>query len=208
MTGIFTISYFPNILTVQKIMEAEKVWIEQHENFIKQSYRSRCNILGPNDILTLSVPVIGGRKNTPIRQILIDNRQRWQHIQWRSITSGYSKSPFFEHYEDTVKKVVFNNYECLFDLAIASMMACFEMLGIPLNIKYTEGYKQNYEDPFLDFRETLNKKETSYDADIFTPIPYYQNFGKLFAPNLSIMDLVFCEGPDSINILSPSTKVK
>lgn len=208
MKGVFSISYFPNILTIQKLMEAEEVWVEQHENFIKQSYRSRCNIMGPNDILTLSVPVNGARRNIPIRQIMIDNQQRWQQIQWRSITSGYSKSPFFEHYQHFVKKVIFNHYEYLFDLAIASMLACFEILEFSIHIKYTEEFIPTYIDPFLDFRDILNKKDAADDTDIFTSIPYYQNFGKLFAPNLSILDLVFCEGPHSMNILSPSAKNK
>ncbi len=202
MTGIFTISYFPNITTSAKLYDVGEIRIEQYENFIKQSFRSRCKILGPNDILTLRVPVLEGRKNIPIKEIRIDNKQRWQNNHWRSITSSYSKSPFFEHYQHLVKKVIYNKYEHLFDLAIASMQICFSMIGAPLILKYTDSYQHNYSSPIKDYRVILHENKGSEHTDIFSLVSYHQNFGKLFVPNLSVLDLIFCEGPIAINILT------
>lgn len=201
MTGIFTISYFPNIITTSKLYEAGEIRIEQYESFIKQTFRSRCKILGPNDIMTLRVPVQGGRKKNSIKEIRIDNKQHWQNNHWRSITSSYRKSPFFEHYEHLVKKVIYNDYEYLFDLAIASMLISFDMIGAPLILKYTDSYQHNYYSPFKDYRVILHESKRLDHTDIFSLVSYYQNFGKLFVPNLSVLDLIFCEGPNAINIL-------
>lgn len=202
---IFTISYFPNVLTTSLLLKSTSPRIESHENFIKQSYRSRCHILGPNDILTLSLPVQGGRKNTAIREILIDHSQRWADIQWRSITSAYQKSPFFEYYEDYVRNVVYSKEQRLFNFVLESMEVSFLMLQNKFNYKFTSSYKKVYTGDNKDYRKILNYNFHLPQPDIFTAKGYQQNFGKLFVPNLSVLDVIFCEGPSAIEIILDSS---
>ena len=203
---LFTVSYFPNIITTSLLLNSSNVVIEACENFIKQSYRSRCHVLGPNDILTLQVPVKGGRKNKPIKDILIDNSQRWPDIHWRSITSSYQKAPFFEYYEDFTRKIVFSGEEKLFNLSLNSMKSIMQVLQTPFEFELTDKYERDLKENDDDFRSSLNKKNTHPLPDIFTEKSYQQNFGKLFVPNLSTLDVIFCEGPQALEIIRGSTK--
>lgn len=202
--ALFSVSYFPDILTTSLLLR-NSITIEAFESFVKQTYRSRCRILGPNDILTLSVPVVGGRKNTPIRELPIDHSQRWQDRQWRSITAAYSNAPFFMYYEDRVKKVLFDPGDLLFDLSLRSMQATFDMLQSRFAYDLTSDFVRNWDGEGRDFRDILNEKKASAPSDIFTAIPYQQNFGKVFAPNLSTLDVIFCEGPNARSIVEKST---
>jgi hypothetical protein len=76
------------------------------------------------------------------------------------------------------------------------------MIGAPLILKYTDSYHHNYIAPIKDYRVILHENERLQYTDIFSPVSYHQNFGKLFVPDLSVLDLIFCEGPNAINILS------
>jgi len=203
---VFSVSYFPNILTTSLLLKSSDVFIEGQENFIKQSYRSRCYVLGPNDILTLYVPVVGGRKNIPIREICVDHSQRWADVQWRSITSAYQKAPFFEHYEEIVKKVIFSKEERLFNLALKSMTATFQMLRREFNYQLTSHFQKEYTSGERDFRKMLNKNYQEHQPDIFAAKSYQQNFGKLFVHNLSVLDIIFCEGPNAVELIIDSSQ--
>ncbi len=204
MHAIFSCAYFPNVAYMAKWINADKPFIEKHESFVRQTYRSRCHILGANGIITLNIPVMGSRKNIPVSGIRIDNSQQWQIRHWRSLTSAYGKAPFFEHFEDRIQPLLFTRRELLFDFAIESMTECLQMLDLKKEILFTEKFIHTYDDSYSDFRVLLNSKNRNKWPSFFNPAPYTQVFGDRFTPNLSVLDLIFCEGPHAISILQAS----
>lgn len=204
MQSVFSCAYFPNISYMAGIAASDSVSIEKHENFIRQTYRSRCRILGPHGILDLNIPVRGARKNVPIMEIQIDTSQRWQAHHWKSITSVYSKAPFFEHYEYAFRPFFAEKWNLLFDAVFESMTLCLDILELDRIITFTEEYQHTYAKPNTDLRVLLNSKKLNIWPTYFYVIPYTQVFSQEFIPNLSVLDLIFCEGPGSKNLIANS----
>jgi len=204
MPAIFSCAYFPNVAYMAKWISAGKAYIEKHESFVRQTYRSRCKILGANGVITLNIPVKGSRNNIPVTSILIDNSQRWQMRQWRSVTSAYGKAPFFAHFEDRIRPFFFSKREMLFELSVESMSECLHMFDLKKEILFTEKFIHTYEAHYTDFRVSLNSKKLYKWPSYFDPVPYTQVFGNRFIPNLSVLDLIFCEGPHAVSILHAS----
>src|SRR5438552_842424 len=105
---LLSTAYFPPIEYFQKIIFADKIQIEKHENFVKQTYRNRCHVLGTNGLQILSIPLVNTHEKILIGDKRISNREDWQKLHWRSITSAYRNSPFFIYYEDELK-IFFEN---------------------------------------------------------------------------------------------------
>ena len=205
---ILSTAYLGNIQYYTKLLQtAEPVAIEQHENFVKQSFRSRCDILGANGPVSLSVPVYktSGEK-TPIREVRIDYSKAWQHQHWNSIHSAYKNSPYFDYFGELFEPFYQKKTEFLWDLNARMQETIFGILGISPEFTYSEEYvRPTAEDK--DFRNSLSPKPRLHQTDpAFTPETYYQVFSEraAFVPNLSIIDLIFCEGPQAAGILRRS----
>jgi hypothetical protein len=182
--------YFPPIQFFSFLAQSEALCIEKHENYNKQTYRNRCYILGANKIERLTVPVLSTEKGEKqlITEVKLDNRQNWQQIHWRSIQSAYGNSPFFAYYEDMLAKSLFQPVETLFELNENILQTLLKILNNSKKIYYTETYHKNYTLPFVDKRnQTAQVNAISYK-------PYTQVFGNQFVSNLSILDLIFCQG--------------
>lgn len=205
-TAILSTAYFPNIQYISKFVAFDELVLEQFENYQKQSYRNRCVIYGANGPMTLVVPV---KKNsgtkTSIKEVLIDYDLKWQHQHWNSIYSAYKNSPFFDYYEDDFCVFFRGKEKYLFDLntKINELILC--LLRINVNFKLTQTYAENSFN--YDYRSSISPKPRLFKSDeLFTAYPYPQVFSDKFGfkPNLSIIDLLFNIGPDSIEIIKKS----
>ncbi len=199
---ILSTAYLPPLQYFSKLIKYDEVLIEAHENFIKQTYRNRCNIYGANGLLTLSVPVKKTSTKTKIKDLYIDYDTNWRKLHWKSIESAYRSSPFFEFYADYFEPFYHKKYQFLIDFNHDLIETIADQLEIDLSIRYTEKYMHGEEVGGDDFREVIHPKKELDDSD-FVSKEYFQVFAEKhhFIPNLSIIDLLFNTGPEALNYL-------
>jgi len=197
---ILSSHYFPCIAYFAHLVKYPDIIIDTGENFIKQSYRNRCIIYTSNGPLALIIPVIKKNK-TLMKDVLIDVKEEWKTKHWRAISSAYNSSPFFEFYCDDLKEVLFKEYSSLVNLNRALLEQICNELGITYNIITSETYI-TLKDSEIDLRSTLNPKQTFQGSETYPR--YIQIFEAKygFRSNLSILDLLFHEGPESHNYLT------
>ncbi len=191
--------YFPCIAYFACLVNNKPSIIDFGEHFVKQSYRNRCLIYSANGILPLSIP-LKKKGKTPIKEVVIDNSSEWKTLHWRAISSAYNSSPFFEFYADDLKKVFFTEHKNLIEFNTHLLIHLCKEIGIDIQFKTSSTYI-NAEEKDLDLRVTLNPKTKT---DIVIEFPrYIQTFeSKLeYKENLSILDLLFHEGPETFNYL-------
>ena len=179
--------------------------IEQWENFQKMSYRNRCTIFGSNGPIDLSVPLKGGREQKQLmKEIKIDNISNWRSQHIRAIKSSYAKSPFFEYYFSEISRLIGNQHKFLLDQNMEILSWLCETLKISTTIKLTEQY-HHHPDGIPDLRNKIKPQNQKFLSTDWAP-KYLQVFEDKhsFQPNLSIIDLLFCEGPNSKNLLLSS----
>jgi hypothetical protein len=172
--------------------------IEVWETYHKQTYRNRCRVMTANGVESLSVPVVKVNGNhTMTKDMAISPIEPWQHIHSRCLESAYKASPYFDHYYDYLRPIFEGHFDRLIDLNDAALKAVLKMLKVNKEIVYTTDYVREAEN---DLRETFSPKKPA-DASLFPT--YYQVFSEKypFAPDLSVLDLVFNEGPEAMGYL-------
>lgn len=188
--------YLPPISYFLKLAPFESVIIEKHENYVKQTYRNRCCIHSAQGTDRLVVPVIRHGKIL-IPQIRIDYSQKWLNRHWRAIQSSYGKAPFFEFYGFGLREVLFRKYEFLYELNQALLSLCLKWLGLDVPIMESDRYERETQYPVVDLRNTVNPQKSAEWTESNFPFTYTQVFGRKFAPDLSVIDLIFCTGPEA-----------
>ncbi|MFV9550196.1 WbqC family protein [Algibacter sp. PT7-4] len=196
-------TYFPNIATFTAIANANNVVFEMDDNFLKQTYRNRTYIYGANGKLGLNIPVIHSQKNRQkYKDVKIFNEDNWQSQHWKSLLSAYRTSPFFEYYEDEIKHLFTEKTNFLLDFNLKCFEVICECLQLEINTSKTEVYQKSFEDK-TDFRHLVHaKKEPIYNFENYTQV-FNSKHG--FIENLSILDLLFNEGPNALNYLESQT---
>jgi len=191
-------AYFPPAEYFSLIRNSDRVFIEQEENYVKQTYRNRCRILTSNGILSLSVPVMKGNAlKAQVKDIEIDYSKRWQQVHLRAMTSAYSRSPYFQFYSEHIMKIFLKSPRFLLDLNNELLLKCLGFLNIDKCILYTSFFQPDSGLP-QDYRYRISPKNDSG----FTTRAYIQVFGgNEFVPGLSILDLVFNLGPEAVEYL-------
>ena len=180
----------------------DQVWLDVAENYVKQSYRNRCYILGPNKIQTLSVPIHRGSGKVPTREVRIANESQWKNNHWRSLASAYGKAPFFAFFADDIRAILYQPFNYLIDLNLALLTKCLELLMWDISVSiWPDSMPYATEMNVSDHRGKISAKKRLSENDQFKSIRYIQAFGKDFVPNLSIIDLLFCVGPQAGNII-------
>lgn len=187
------------------LRNTEKVVFEIHENFQKQTYKNRAYILGSNKVVSLNIPLNYSNKTT-IKDVRVDYSQRWVKDHWGAIYSSYGKAPFFEFFSQDFKKIWDQKNEFLLDINVKFLMLCFKLLNLNVEIDFTNSYQRGSETNDKDFRNLIQPKIDFSDRNIYRPITYSQLFGNSFVANLSIIDLIMCEGPRADELLSDSSK--
>lgn len=196
---------FPCIDYVKKLIEYKNIKIESYESYQKMSFRNRYIISGANGLLNLTVPVMGGREQKSlIKEVRIDNSTNWKTRHWRSLLSAYNKAPYFEFYAEDIKNLIFSREELLFSFNIKILDWLCKALEINAVIGFTEAYIAQYSTE-TDYRNYFLPKSFQKDAGNWVP-HYSQVFEERigFQPNLSIIDLILCEGPNAIYLLNHS----
>lgn len=198
-------AYLAPIEYYSKLVNYDQVFIEQHDHYIKQTYRNRCTIAGPNGELALSVPTIRPTAlKCPVKDIRISDHGNWRHLHWNAIESAYNSTPFFEYYKDDFRPFYEKKYDFLADFNEELCALVCNLIDIQPNINRTTEYKTEFAVDEIDFREIIHpKKDYRIEDHEFIAKPYYQVFQSKFGflPNLSVIDLLFNMGPESIFIL-------
>jgi hypothetical protein len=197
--ALFIPTYFGPISQYSEIINTAEVLFEVHDNFQKQSFRNRCYIFNTNGKQLLNIPVkhpnSSSRKQT--KDTLIENTTYWQDQHFKSLKTAYRNSPFFEFYVDDLAHIFEKKYTYLQDINIDTFLFVSEALQISSNFKKTSSYTEVLESN--DFRNLAAIKTKPKNL----VKPYIQMFDDKhgFLPNLSILDLLFMEGPNAISFL-------
>lgn len=192
--------YLPPISYFHIIQQSEQpLLIERFEHYVKQTYRTRTKIATANGILDLIVPILHGvKEHIPMKDIRINYDFNWQRLHWLSIQTAYRSSPYFEYYEDDFARFYEQRHDFLFDFNIEQLQLLLKCMKINRSVAFTETYISPVEP--LDYREVIHPKKPSL---LEHPKPYYQVFEEKhgFLPDLSVVDLLFNQGPQSKSYL-------
>ena len=198
---LLTTTYFGPVEWYQQLNRADVVYLEACESFIKQTYRNRCIIATANGQQALTVPIAHGGSRL-IRDVRISNHGSWRRVHWNALQSAYSESPFFEFYADDLRPFFEQDYEFLYDFNFEIMQKICELLDIHPHVLHSEKFRMKSVE-FATAHDVSAKGIAVADSTLYTlhsTKPYYQVFAHKFGfqPNLSILDLLFCMGPEAI----------
>lgn len=224
-TVLLQTTYFGPVQWYQKLYRYDRCLIEQYDSYQKQTYRNRCVIATANGLQALTVPVdthavlgdsVAEAPKCLLKDVRISDHNQWRRVHWNALQSAYSESPFFEYYADDIRPFFEKKYDFLIDFNEAIRQTVCELIDIHPTVEYTQEFLPlpqplafsphpsalNPQPSLHDFRAVIHAKHPLPDAD-FEAKNYWQVFGHKygFQPNLSILDLLFNMGPESIYLL-------
>jgi len=190
--------YFPPINAYKALVKHDILQIEKFEHYQKLSYRNRCYVAGPNGRMILSVPLARGKnQRTVMKDVRISNDEKWQGLHWKTLVSAYRRSPWFEYYEAELQEL----FEKPFDFLLDWNLACFEWttskLGINMPVTFTDSYQKDVTG-VTDARESILPGANTTGEPAYTQV-FQDRTG--FIPDLSILDLLFCEGKQAMEVI-------
>ncbi len=197
MSHIFPTAYLPSIEYVSLFLKTEDASIELFETYQKQSCRTRTNVMTANGVQTLTIPVIKTNGNhTLTKDIEISYKESWQQIHLRCLESAYRKSAYFDYYFPYFEKIYKQKFNTLVELNDFCLKTILKILKAKKDYSFTTDFERITDEN--DYRVSLSKGTNKIEMK-----PYYQVFADRhgFIPNLSIVDLLFNEGPNSVSNL-------
>lgn len=199
---MFSLPYLPNIAWFQHVLQYKKIVISGGEHYVKQTYRNRCHILNTNGVQTLIIPVkYSNTQKTPYNQLQPDNSVKWQQQHWNSLVAAYGKSAFFFHYRHFFEPYYDKTIENVFYFNLGLLKLILKLLKAEVEIEVTDYYIDNV-NANVDFRNKFNPKKSRVEELLFQK-KYHQVFAEKFSfeSNLSIVDLLFNRGTETIDFL-------
>ncbi|KYG82389.1 WbqC family protein [Roseivirga echinicomitans] len=201
---LLDLHYLPSVAYFAAIYKADEISIASQGRFEKRTYLNRSTILTANGPLDLSVPVFGANKRIPIQEVKIDYHEKWMNNHWRAIQSAYGKSPFFDFYSEEFKAILYAESSHLFNLNKSLLTMCLKFLQIDTPVFWEENLDEKDKPDLTDMRGDIHPRKPISELSWFAPKPYQQIFGSNFVSNLNILDLLFCTGPEAIEVLKRS----
>jgi WbqC-like protein family. len=195
---ISSILPFPNLCWWAYACTADEIVFDEAEHFEKMTYRNRYYITGPNGLIQLSIPLLGGRgQRSTMRDMHICNKDRWQVQHWRTLVSVYNRAAYFQHYAPGLEALYQQKFERLTGFNLASIHWLKQQLKAGFTETAADSYKKEYADMAADLRHRFKPKAEKQGIDTHV---YYQLFSERngFLPNLSMLDLLFSEGPHAM----------
>ncbi len=186
------LQYFGSIILYSSLINCTNVFFLPSVSFVKSLHINRTKLIGANGPLLLTIPLVGGRdKKQLLKDVQISYTDPWRQIHWKGIKSGYSKAPWFEEYGPELEMMYKQKEKFLLDWNLKSMQWVIKKLKLKLDIlaETDSSFQKQY--PETNQSETVNQ-----------PV-YQQIFAERhgFVPNLSVLDLLLCEGPLATNFL-------
>ena len=198
MKTIIHPTYFPNIEFFSHLLKSKNLIFEINDFYQKQTFRNRASIYGSNGRLNLIIPVsFSSSKKEKLKDIRICNNSNWQKNHLKSIQIAYRSSPYFEFFEDYFIEVFEKKEKFLIDISIKSTAIMFKILEKDLKFKFTSSFQDNYNSD-SDFRN-LSIRNSKAKTNLIQPYTQVFETEHGFISNLSIIDLVFNEGLNSLN---------
>jgi hypothetical protein len=197
MTLVAHLHYLPPASYFVAWLDQPRVVLEAHAHFVKQTGANRCYIRLAEKVARLSVPVQHAPTKQAMPEVRLCYRERWPDIHWRSLASAYGKAPYFEYYADAFRAALERRHETLWALNEELLTICRQLLQLHPQIVRSEGFYPAYPAGFVDIRG----QEVPPNGLPAGGPTYRQVFGSEFVNNLSIADLLFCEGPNATSYL-------
>ncbi len=206
MNVLLSTAYWPNLHYFYYVLNSDKIVIENFENYHKQSFRNRTQILSANGKLDLSIPVKKLNTKELIKDVEISYAENWQNNHWRAITSAYKNSPYFEFFEEEINYFYSKEFKFLMELNTEQLELILKLLKLKKEIAFTSAFEKETT-ALTDLRNSIHPKINFTDDGKVSPIlntAYYQTFESKFPfhPNLSILDLLFNKGLVAVEYLS------
>ncbi|WP_297338113.1 WbqC family protein [Algoriphagus sp.] len=196
--------YLPNLEFFCAIWEAEEIWLCPEDTYQRKSWFNRTQIKLTNKVETLSVPIVGRRPRIALDAVSIDYSQNWQKNHLRGIQSAYGKAPFFEFFFPYLEHVFEKKPAYLWDLNMEFLTICLKLVQRPVKLRLVK--KEQIAEVDRDLRGLFRPGEDFLERKYYRAVPYMQLFGLDFEPNLSVLDLLFCEGPSAGGLIRKSIK--
>lgn len=203
--ALIEIHYLPSISYFAALQNFDTILLEKHENYVKQSFRNRCFINTSQGSEMLTIPLLAKHRKTSTSTIRIDYGQKWLNNHCRTFQSAYGRAPFFEYYWEDLHQVLTKKNDFLYDLNYNILSLCLKWLKLKIKLKETIQYEQHPGLGVIDLRNAINSKNYVGSNKYYNPVPYNQVFGNKFVANLSIIDLIFCVGPEAGKIIYNSS---
>jgi len=193
-------NYFPNIHQFTQIIKADNIIFEVSDNYQKQTFRNRTYIYGANGKLGLFIPVIHTHKKRELfKDVKISYESNWMDLHLKSLQSAYRSSPYFEYFEDDFIKLYSEKEKFLADFNIKCIRLISSLLDLDLVYKISGEYVEKTND-IIDLRDLSNaRKEKKIDTPKYIQV-FESKHG--YINNLSILDLLFSEGPNSVSLIT------
>lgn len=204
---ILSSAYLAPIEYYTKLLAYDTAYIERYDHYMKQTFRNRCVIASAGGALALTIPTEKSDEGKCLmKDIRISDHGNWRHVHWNAFVAGYKHSPFFDYYADEFRGFFERKYTFLFDFNMELCQWVCEQIDMQPRLVPTSDYLTAPEG-MDDFRERIHPKHLYAETDPdFVPAVYYQVFDQKqgFIPNLSIADLLFNMGPESLIVLHSS----
>lgn len=188
MLPVFPLAYFGSVRYFQDLARFEQVLFENTDHLPKQTFRNRMLILGSQgpQVLTMPLEKPSGSK-TVTKDVLISYQQNWPLIHWRALKTAYASSPYFEHYASDIEQILFKKHHFLVDFDLEITQFIRDVYQLPFDFSFPEKYEVSYKEDFRAFDYESLEMNGEYQQVLFSQ--------KQFNPQVSILDLLFCEGP-------------